>query len=329
MVLKPESAIMKWNLSEIGDGTGKPFPFKIYRDRSYNEIDRTYAFTTSDGTEYRVSFRSGFTKRHVNVSFYALRAADAPQANVYRVMQTIINCAKHLHDEFTNKRLKNGEIFDGIRQYEFAPTAGKEAEISGITSQRGKLYTAFIRKQFPSWTIRTQGDGYVTVTSPIKETVLTEIGDGSSKPYKWKLESETITKPRRIDAQYIFNCENRDRYTVSIYGVNKYNEWKPMSMVVAFDITRRGVEIPEENRIYRVMQTIVECCKDFSERHNKLVKAFTFDTVSKYGERDLAPGDTQRGRLYVQYIKRQFPRWKLELTQHQVWIYNPLFAKNK
>ena len=147
--------------------------------------------------------------------------------------------------------------------------------------------------------------------------VISEIGDGGSKPYNYKLTREEGDGFKL----YEFVTDLGTHYEVMFEieeDFSKDEEWE--SMNIEFGVDEKdggGVSYKVETNkgeVFRVMATIVDITKKIlKERKN--IKTLTF-TGSKKGE-----DDNRRNNLYMAYIRKHIPNVKnVEVDGSQIRV---------
>ena len=138
-------------LLEIGEGTAKPYKYKLTRtesDPDFGDYFRLYEFVTDLGTHYEVTFEieEDFSKdepwEFMNIEFGVDEKdgggvsykVETNKGEVFRVMATIV--------DITKKILKERE---NIKQLTF--TGSKKDEDD---NRRNNLYMAYIKKHVPN-----------------------------------------------------------------------------------------------------------------------------------------------------------------------------------
>ena len=136
--------------------------------------------------------------------------------------------------------------------------------------------------------------------------VITEIGDGGSKPYNYKLTREEGDGFRL----YEFVTDLGTHYEVMFTIEEDFSKDEPWEfMNIEFGVDEKdggGVDYKvETNRgeVFRVMATIVDITKSIlKERKN--IKTLTFSGAKKDED------DNRRNKLYMAYIKKHIPNVK-------------------
>ena len=138
-------------LLEIGEGTAKPYKYKLTRREStpgFGDYFRLYEFVTDLGTHYEVMFEieEDFSKdepwEFMNIEFGVDEKdgggvsykVETNKGELFRVMATIVDITKSILKERKN-----------IKQLTF--TGSKKDEDD---NRRNKLYMAYIKKHIPN-----------------------------------------------------------------------------------------------------------------------------------------------------------------------------------
>ena len=143
------------------------------------------------------------------------------------------------------------------------------------------------------------------------KNILLEIGDGGSKPYKYKL-TRTESDPDFGDyfRLYEFVTDLGTHYEVMFEIEEDYSKDEPWEfMNIEFGVDEKdggGVSYKVETNkgeVFRVMATIVDITKSIlKERKN--IKQLTFSGAKK------SEDDNRRNNLYMAYIKKHIPNVK-------------------
>jgi hypothetical protein len=141
--------------------------------------------------------------------------------------------------------------------------------------------------------------------------ILLEIGEGTAKPYKYKL-TRTESDPDFGDyfRLYEFVTDLGTHYEVMFEIEEDFSKDEPWEfMNIEFGVDEKdggGVDYKvETNRgeVFRVMATIVDITKSIlKERKN--IKTLTFSGAKKDED------DNRRNKLYMAYIKKHIPNVK-------------------
>ena len=138
--------------------------------------------------------------------------------------------------------------------------------------------------------------------------ILKEIGEGSSKPYKYKFDSQDGN-----DIMYTFTTEeSKTDYEVDLfmytqetyaqqYGVANADKIKFPAMDISF--RQAGGDYDEEtntNEQYRIMATVVAISKEMLSKQPKI-------TTLLYAPTKADKDDMRRANLYKAYIQKQLP----------------------
>jgi hypothetical protein len=143
------------------------------------------------------------------------------------------------------------------------------------------------------------------------KNILLEIGEGTAKPYKYKL-TRTESDPDFGDyfRLYEFVTDLGTHYEVMFEIEEDFSKDEPWEfMNIEFGVDEKdggGVDYKvETNRgeVFRVMATIVDITKSIlKERKN--IKTLTFSGAKKDED------DNRRNKLYMAYIKKHIPNVK-------------------
>jgi hypothetical protein len=141
--------------------------------------------------------------------------------------------------------------------------------------------------------------------------ILLEIGEGTAKPYKYKL-TRTESDPDFGDyfRLYEFVTDLGTHYEVMFEIEEDYSKDEPWEfMNIEFGVDEKdggGVSYKVETNkgeLFRVMATIVDITKSIlKERKN--IKQLTFSSAKKDED------DNRRNKLYMAYIKKHVPNIK-------------------
>ncbi|MEY4331678.1 MAG: hypothetical protein RLZZ196_416 [Bacteroidota bacterium] len=168
--------------------------------------------------------------------------------------------------------------------------------------------------------------------------ILNEIGDASSKPLPWKSKgsiselskqfAEAIDKQQKSlnwlgpfifsysaqsdSASYDIKMEamGRRRLVLQLPGKPKrkpLDQQYEMEIWISFTVNDSD-ESTNLNEQYRVMATVIECVQDFI---SKVSDIFIIKQINILPKSDTGPDaqfDSQRGRLYLAYVKRNIDK---------------------
>ena len=138
-------------LLEIGEGTAKPYKYKLTRtesDPDFGDYFRLYEFVTDLGTHYEVMFEieEDFSKdepwEFMNIEFGVDEKdgggvsykVETNKGELFRVMATIVDITKNILKERKN-----------IKTLTFSGSKKDEDD-----NRRNKLYMAYIKKHIPN-----------------------------------------------------------------------------------------------------------------------------------------------------------------------------------
>lgn len=143
------------------------------------------------------------------------------------------------------------------------------------------------------------------------KNILLEIGEGTAKPYKYKL-TRTESDPDFGDyfRLYEFVTDLGTHYEVMFEIEEDFSKDEPWEfMNIEFGVDEKdggGVDYKVETNkgeVFRVMATIVDITKSIlKERKN--IKTLTFSGAKKDED------DNRRNKLYMAYIKKHIPNVK-------------------
>jgi len=135
--------------------------------------------------------------------------------------------------------------------------------------------------------------------------ILTEVGEGTATPYKFKYTPRLFQDERKHIRTYNFTTESNLEYIV-ILAVNTASEDRYISLSVMFkteegdfqDVTNKGEQ-------FKIMATVIAIIKDciakIAEEGKPEVKVIEFVPDKNYED------DARRANLYKAYIQKQLP----------------------
>ena len=141
--------------------------------------------------------------------------------------------------------------------------------------------------------------------------ILLEIGEGTAKPYKYKL-TRTESAPDFGDyfRLYEFVTDLGTHYEVSFTIEEDFSKDEPWEfMEIEFGVVDKGGDtdnkiVTNKGELFRVMATIVDITKSIlKERKN--IKQLVFTGAKNRGE-----DDQRRNKLYMAYIRKHVPNIK-------------------
>lgn len=148
-------------VNEIGDTT-RGYNWKLEDSRISKGVDGLrvayrYRFRTENFT-YDIAFYKPDNSQWVQVDFDTLEKGqeETNEGNQFRVVATILDAAK----DFKRKMDKEDVIIKG---FQFDAISKSINQDLSVKSQREKLYTAFIKRQFPSARVKRTKHGTVFV----------------------------------------------------------------------------------------------------------------------------------------------------------------------
>lgn len=138
------------------------------------------------------------------------------------------------------------------------------------------------------------------------QKLITEIGDASLPPYKYKLDYYEVDDEfdYSAEASYSFKTDSDTEYEVNIYDPNRIA--KIPRLIISFR-TSDGKYEEETNKgeQYRIMSTVVTIVKEHIAILAPKTKELSF-SPSKADEKD-----QRRGNMYKAYVAKQMPGSKV------------------
>jgi hypothetical protein len=300
-------------LNEVGEANLSPYKWK----ESERWNDSIYiTFNTESETIYEVILVNDKYKNIpvFNVEFLAkLKGSQGlshhtivNKGEIYKVMSTITDIIKKYLLKF--KKVK-GIVYSPSK---------KEDET--FESQRDKLYKAFIKKSIPNIQFETTDDGIIALMPGvvIKDSLVNEIGEASTKSYNWKekYNRNVIHDRNVIGVEFITDKGTEYEVALSISDYSPKNlstQLKALSVGFSTElesergyIYRSSDAIMNKGELYRVMATITNIIKYYVKKYN--IKIITYSPSKKGNE---AFG-TQRDKLYKAFIKKAIPGVEFE-----------------
>jgi len=157
---------VKTGINEIGEGSAKPYPYKVESENTmYGDI--IYSFKTDSGLDYEITISQlKKTRDQSSVRLDVGFKTDSGtydtitnQGEQYRIMATVLAAVKEYLAKVPNA--------DSIV---FIPSKSDEGDM-----RRADFYKAYIKKQLPGSEVRVFGDGRYIVELPKNESILKEI----------------------------------------------------------------------------------------------------------------------------------------------------------
>jgi len=142
-------------------------------------------------------------------------------------------------------------------------------------------------------------------TSP---TIVNEVGEGSSKPYSF-----TQKRNEKNNKIYSFTTTSNEDYRVEFDYKDKFDAWE-VSFATYFDSDDAVIN---KGELYSVMATITNISLDFIKKVNP--KTVYFSSSKNFDN------DNRREKLYLAYIKKQIPNWKLGKNSGFTTLTNPKY----
>ena len=141
---------------------------------------------------------------------------------------------------------------------------------------------------------------------------LKEVGDGSSKSYPF--EQYRDNKDEKI---YGFTTTSGEAYSVLFDYKDIWDMWE-----VGFDIVGgTGKAVVNKGEMYSVMSTISKITFDFIKKIDP--KTLLYSASKNFDN------DNRRAKLYLAYIKKLLPKWKVGEKSAYVSLTNPKYTPNK
>ena len=181
------------------------------------------------------------------------------------------------------------------------------------------------------------------------EEQINEIGDASLKPFKWKLskpysgfyynspqEFKKELDKKDLDdglTMYTFTTDKGTEYEVEIeYRVYSTNEPIQLSVDVNFYTSDKGqrnqeMELTGQHELFPVMATVTDICLHWVNLWDKHFYMRRIEIEPKREDEDygIDPTDSRRGRIYLQYIRKQLSRLKNPNGKYLVKVHNDFF----
>lgn len=140
------------------------------------------------------------------------------------------------------------------------------------------------------------------------EEVLLEFLLKEIKTYRYRLKKEM---PEISSYTYEFNTSENE-YEVSFSGPMMSDD-EPYFYVSFGPIGGTRDTVTNENVVFRVIHTVGEIAKEVFAKYGEDIKGFVFDTSKK--DKSKTTRDSQRGKFYLRFIKRQFPQARVSKIQ--------------
>jgi hypothetical protein len=134
------------------------------------------------------------------------------------------------------------------------------------------------------------------------ESLLKEI-----ETYRYRILDQYIGPRGGIDLVYGFNTPEND-YEVYIAG----NVEEPSMWEIDFEVDMSASVVTNEGVMFRVIHTVGEIAQEVYNQYKENITGFSFAPTKKDKSRDAL--SSQRGKLYVRFIERQFPQAKVRAT---------------
>lgn len=316
-------------LNEIGDGSAGSYEFKD----QFVILPVRGSYTFSTGThDYIVNLSTSYDSSNygIEVSF-GVQAQGGHQSygttNNFRVMFKVMGTVTEIVKEFMRESKKERDInfsyiaFDsstlkGDGDGEYLPAARK---------QRDKLYLKYIQSQFPNAKVDKEGSSKMRVY--LKEnkntTSITEIGDGSAKPFKFERDDLDVVEAddgSTMIGRYTFKVEKfDDDYEVEMAYTD--NDDSDRYVIVGFSLDGDLDTTNNFKELFKVMATVKVIVLDFIKRMKSSgypVEGVAFQSSSFKGGKVDGNAADQRDELYLRYLKSAFPNSTID--RYSSWV---------
>jgi hypothetical protein len=218
-----------------------------------------------------------------------------------KVLATVVQAVKNT----ANKEFPS-EGMDKVYQMAWAPSDKK----------RKNIYDYYVQTLFPDFkknsTEQSQFQSYINKNFKAKNKI-SEIGDASKEPYS---PIDTISDSEE-ERQYGFSTDSGTIYQVDVITFYRGPN-KPIVARVNFGTITDDGDIDydtqtNKNEIYRIMATIVSIVK--KDLKSNPADVIEFSPTKREGKDiDKDPLDNVRTKLYLRYIKSQFPNSEVTRT---------------
>jgi hypothetical protein len=325
-------------VNEVGEATGKVYPFKADADPSklvdnakkyhetntshtYYETKLAYKFKT-DKANYIVNFAVSMErKRYINFTG-APNFKPGPPYDTYVEVGFNIDGeteerTTNLNEQFSVLSTVTKIIFDFIDKLNkangnliilYIGAKNDTDSTSKLDSKRGKLYAAYLKKnlsKLPGYSAKEQinsdGNEYIQI---YKKGAVNEVGEANLKPYKWK---EIDREGYSIYIRFI--TDSKTQYNVDV-TTDTYQEIPILN--IEFSAKLKDADgssskiVVNKGEMYKVMATIVDIIKKYLKKSK--TKGITYYPSKKSSE-DFG---TQRDKLYKAFISKAIPGVKFE-----------------
>lgn len=162
------------------------------------------------------------------------------------------------------------------------------------------------------------------------QSIVTEIGEGSSKPFPYNLEIES-TGQEVAEEEFIYEHTaiidaeaNGEPLKIYLFLTeNEYNEppgVKPDKLDVSFKTPKGKFSEVINDRVYlfRLMATIAEVMKKMIRARN--IGKISFEPAKSKGEKSKDALNTKRAKLYLAFMKKAFPDAKVEELNDEITV---------
>ena len=153
-------------LLEIGEGSAKPYQFRISKDKTDSKSsNRTVDFVTEDVDKYQVEMWAYWGDNwvtdtygsHITIDFFLTGPSEfrdgdtvVNKGRLFRVMATIVAATKEFMNDIDYKE-------KGIDMLRISPTKTRDDD----DDRRANLYTAYIKRQLPVSSVKYDGEEIV------------------------------------------------------------------------------------------------------------------------------------------------------------------------
>lgn len=294
---------VKTGINEIGDSGATTYPFT-------NPSKGIYRFKSDSGLEYRIeleehSHPSLGQGSILEISYRLLGDMYNMVTNKgeqFRVMATLIETVKdYLKDN------------PQVNRISFVPVKSFDREND---NRRANLYMAYVKKQLPGATVKIDGNRFtIDLPEKLPEGKVNEIGDASGKTYNLKLyRSYAPDNTIAPEVIYNFTTDSGLEYELALSG---YEMQTADELTGAVDVSFKmagGTYTAQTNagEQFKIMATVVDATKKYL-KDNPKVNTITFVPVKSRSESDK---DSRRERMYLAYVKSQFPNAKIDIKPY-------------
>lgn len=142
-------------------------------------------------------------------------------------------------------------------------------------------------------------------TKFISEALLLEVGDSSTEPFAYELAQESSEA-----VVYRFITDSGVEYEVEAAVVDPFrNDIVQLSFSVGGSVE----VVVNRGEAFRVMATVMEITREILNR-NPEIKILAIEPSKNY------PGDERRYRLYLAYIRREWPDAVIKKRDEEIYV---------